>query len=352
MTAKRLLVLGAGEMAAHHARAFAAIDGIELAGAVDPSADILAGFAKEFGLDHTFANLDEAIAWGEFDAATNVTPDGVHHATTMALIAAGKHVLCEKPLATNYADAIEMTEAAETAGLVNMVNFTYRASAVAAKARQLIADGAIGNLRHFDASYLQSWLVGRQWGDWRKERRWLWRLSRSHGSHGVVGDIGVHVIDLTTYVTGASVTRMQPRTATFDKAPGGRIGDYVLDANDTFAMSAELSDGAVGVIHATRWATGHANDLSLDVYGDRGGLRLRAGGPPVDLRICAGDDIHTGTWRQVDCPVQPTNYQRFATALLTGDADGPTFREAAVTQRILDLCLEAGDEGAPPIHIE
>ena len=80
-----------------------------------------------------FASIDEAIAWGEFDAVTNVTPDAAHYPTTMPLLAAGKHVLCEKPLATNEAHADEMAAAAAKAGVVNMVNLTYRNVARAAK---------------------------------------------------------------------------------------------------------------------------------------------------------------------------------------------------------------------------
>ena len=133
--------------------------------------------ATSSAIAHRFTDLDSAIAWGEFDAAANVTPDAVHHPTTMKLIAAGKHILCEKPLATTYPLALEMTEAAEKRGVINMVNLTYRGSPAVEKAREIVVSGEIGEIRHFEASYLQSWLVGNHWGDWKSEDRWLWRLS-------------------------------------------------------------------------------------------------------------------------------------------------------------------------------
>ncbi|HHY50034.1 MAG TPA: Gfo/Idh/MocA family oxidoreductase, partial [Alphaproteobacteria bacterium] len=121
----RLLVLGTGRMAAlQMQRGWSQIDGVEVVGAADVVPANLEAFCDRFGIGKRFATLDEALAWGEFDAVTNATPDGLHHPTTMALIAAGKHVFCEKPLATVYPLAMEMTEAAEARGLINMVNLT------------------------------------------------------------------------------------------------------------------------------------------------------------------------------------------------------------------------------------
>ncbi len=341
----RILILGAGNMANQHAAGYRSIDDVEIVAAVDRDAKNLAGFTKKHGIGRTFANLDDAIAWGEFDAASNVTPDNVHYATTMALLAAGKHVLCEKPLAMNYADADEMTKTAQASGVMSVVNLTYRASPATAAARAVVESGALGKLRHFDAAYLQSWLVGQHWGDWREEPRWLWRLSSAHGSHGVVGDIGVHIVDLTTFIAGEDVARLQSRTSTFPKAEGDQIGEFVLDANDAFTMEAELTGGAVGVIHATRWAPGHANDLRVELFGSRGGMRFETDGTDSRLRICAGEDVHTHTWRDVDCPPVPTNYEHFATSIRSGRQHGPSFREAATAQKLLDICLAAGDSG-------
>ena len=168
----RLLVLGTGVMAKNQVANFLAIDGVEVVGAVDTDPARLAEFADHFHIEKRFLTLEEAIAWGEFDAATNVTPDRIHHATSLALISAGKHVFCEKPLAEHYDHALEMTEAAEAAGVINMVNLTYRNVAPLQRAREMVLAGELGTIRHVEASYLQSWLVSRAWGDWRTESRW------------------------------------------------------------------------------------------------------------------------------------------------------------------------------------
>ncbi len=338
----RLLILGTGRMANSHAKAFAAIDGVEMVGAVDTDAAALATFCDTYGIPRRFASLDAALEWGAFDAVDNITPDSIHHATTLAALAAGKHVFCEKPLATDHGKAMEMVEAAEAAGLVNMVNLTYRNVAELHKARQLIADGTIGEVKHIEASYLQHWLALRDFSDTASlAGTWLWRLSTGHGSNGTLGDIGIHILDFTSFATGQPIVAMNCRLQTFHKVPGDRIGEYVLDANDSFIISAEFGNGAIGVIHSSRWASGHSNDQRLRVYGNKGGLELSHGHWGTLLRVCAGEDVATATWREVSADPVPTNYQRFAEAVRTGIQSEPGFRHAAGLQKVLDLALVA-----------
>ena len=118
----RLLILGTGGMATTHAKAFAAIPDVELVGGVDTNADRLKAFCDSHGIENRFTTLADALKWGDFHAVANVTPDPAHYPTTMQILAAGKHVFCEKPLATSHALALEMTETAEKSGLVGMVN--------------------------------------------------------------------------------------------------------------------------------------------------------------------------------------------------------------------------------------
>ena len=164
--------------------------GVSLVGGVDTNAERLGAFNDQHGIGHGFASVADALAWGQFDAVSNVTPDPVHYPTTMPMLAAGKHMLCEKPLAANYANAAEMAAAAAKAGVVNMVNLTYRNGPALCHAAEMVANGAIGAVRHFEASYLQSWLTQPAWGEWSTETQWLWRLSSAHGSLGVLGDVG------------------------------------------------------------------------------------------------------------------------------------------------------------------
>jgi predicted dehydrogenase len=341
----RLLILGTGGMAKNHAEGFVAIPGVTLVAGIDTRPEQLAAFRQTHGIPQGFASVDEALSWGEFDAVTNVTPDAAHHATTLPFLAAGKHVLCEKPLATNAADAAEMASAAAQAGVVNMVNLSYRNVPALQQAARMVREGAIGTIRHFEASYLQSWLTQPAWGHWDKESQWLWRLSTAHGSKGVLGDVGIHILDFATFIAGLEATEVSCLLQTFDKAPGGRIGDYILDANDSATMQLRLANGALGTVAATRFATGHLNDLRLRLYGQTGGLEVSFESAVSRLRACLGDNIQTGTWTDIDCPPVPTIYQRFIAAIRGEGASEPDFARGAALQRLLDRAEASAAEG-------
>jgi predicted dehydrogenase len=332
----RLLVLGTGGMAHNHARAFAAIPGVSVVAGVDTNADRLATFRQAHDVPHGFADIGAALDWGGFDAVANVTPDAAHHATTLPLLAAGRHVLCEKPLATTAADARAMADAAARAGVVAMVNLTYRNVPALQEAARLVRAGAIGPLRHLEASYLQSWLTQPAWGDWRTEDQWLWRLSQAHGSKGVLGDVGIHILDFATFAAGEDVADLSCRLATFDKAPGGRIGAYVLDANDSATIQLRLSGGAMGTVAATRMASGHLNDLRLRLYGLAGGLEVTFEGGVSRLRGCLGSDLAAARWQDLPAPDVPTVYQRFVAAIRGQGPADPDFARGAVLQAVLD----------------
>ena len=342
----RVLIVGTGTMARDHAAAYAAIEGAEVVAGVDPHAENLAAFNAKYGISHGFASVQDALAWGQFDAVSNVTPDAIHHRTTLPLLAAGKHVLCEKPLAANYADAVKMAQAAGAAVVVNMVNLSYRGAAALSHASGMVADGAIGEVRHFEASYLQSWLTQDVWGHWRDEDQWLWRLSTAHGSMGVLGDVGVHILDFASFAAGSEAARVSCRLKTFDKADGGRIGAYKLDANDSMVMNLSLQNGAIGVIHASRFASGHLNDLRLRIYGTQGGLDLWANGETSGLSACLGEDLNTGTWVDVPATSVPSNYARFIEAVRQGRQIAPDFKRGAALQRVLDLAVLSADDNA------
>ena len=342
----RILVLGTGGMAAAHAKAFAEDPRCEMVATVDVVPGRAEAFAKQFSITNHFTDLDQAIAWGGFDAAANVTPDAIHHPTTMKLLAAKKHVFCEKPLAENYALADEMARTADAAKLINMVNLTYRNVAAIHVAKKLVETGDLGEIRHVEASYRQSWLVGHHWGRWDKETMWLWRLSSAHGSKGVLGDVGIHILDFMAFATGMMPVTMQARLKTFHKAPGDKIGEYVLDANDSAIMSVEFGNGALGIIQASRFNTGHDNELHLRVYGTKGAVEVKHTEGWTELRACTGGDVHTLAWRSIKAPPVETNYRKFVTAVLAGQNGDPDFRRAADLQKILDACFDNDGKGS------
>lgn len=337
----RLLIVGTGSMAAHHAKGFSALPGVTLVGGVDARAEPLAAFCEKWSIPNAFPSVEAALEWGDFDAVTNVTPDAAHFSTTIPFLAAGKHVLCEKPLATAAAHADAMAAAARKAGVVNMVNLSYRNVPALQQAAALVRAGEIGEIRHFEASYLQSWLTQDAWGAWDKESQWLWRLSTAHGSKGVLGDVGIHILDFATFIAGLEATEVSCRLATFDKAAGGRIGDYVLDANDSATMQIVLSNGALGTVAATRFASGHHNDLKLRLYGTKGGLEVQFERNTSRLRICRTADLVSAEWHEVDCPEVPNIYTRFIAAIRGEGPAEPSFDRGAALQHLLDLAEQS-----------
>jgi len=343
--AVRILILGTGNMAAQHAEKYAAHPRAKVVAAVDLDPSKLAAFCAQHNIATSFTDLDAAMTWGAFDAVSNVTPDAAHAPTCRVIMAAGKDVLCEKPLATRYADAADLATIAADKGVINMVNLSYRDVPVIQRAADLVARGGIGNLRHFEASYLQSWLTQAAWGDWRTDETWLWRLSQAHGSNGVLGDVGIHVLDFVTYVAGGPVSEVSCQLRTFDKASGDRIGPYTLDANDSCTMTLSLKNGALGVVSATRFASGHLNDLRLRIYGDAGGLDVSFENGVGVLRTCLGADMQTQTWTDVPCAQGYDLFDRFITAVQTRQPASPDFATGAQLQQVLDAA-EASDADA------
>lgn len=342
----RIGIIGTGGMAQMHATHFAKLKGCRVMAGCDVNAERAQTFCEKNGIPFVFSSVEEMLAGAPIDAVSIVTPDAFHATLSIQALKAGKHVLCEKPLALNHRDTEVMVKAAETAGKIHMVNLSYRDWPCIQAAAKAVAAGKIGELRHVEASYLQAWLTSNAWGDWRKSPTWLWRLSSKHGSMGVLGDIGVHILDFATFPAGP-LKSLYCQLRTFPKAPGDRIGDYDLDANDSAVISVEFANGALGTIHTSRFVGGHANRLALLLAGTKGSIRIDSDLGTDMYRECRGREIHTGTWRDVACKAVPTNYQRFLTAIRTGIQDQPDFRRGSEIQKLIDLCITSNEKNKP-----
>ena len=345
----RLALIGTGGMANWHAENFKKIRGCRIVAACDVDRQRAEAFAEKHGIGSAFGDVGDLLAAGGFDAVSIVTPDAFHAPVSLACLRAGKHVLCEKPLALSYADARKMTLAAKKAGVVNMVNFSYRDWPCIQAAAAVIGRGDIGEVRHVEASYLQAWLSSTVWGDWRTNPAWLWRLSSAHGSKGVLGDVGVHIVDFTTFPCGP-LKEVFCRLRAFPKAPGNRIGKYKLDANDSAVLNVEFANGALGTIHTSRWVAGHANRLALKIAGTKGTISIDSEVSTTSYRICSGPGLEKGEWRDVPGKPVPTNYQRFIAAIREGKPGEADFARGAEVQRVLDACFES-DATKRPVRI-
>ncbi len=345
----RLAIIGTGGMAHTHAKAFRQIPGCRLVAACDIDRARVDAFCAQHGIPAAFTRVTELLARVPCDAVSIVTPDALHAPLALQCLHAGKHVLCEKPLALTAGDARRMAAAARRAGKVNLVNFSYRNWSALEGAAALIRRGGLGDLRHVESSYLQAWLPSRIWGDWRTTPAWLWRLSTRHGSRGVLGDIGVHIVDFTTYPAGP-IRSLHCRLKAFPKAPGNRVGPYHLDANDSAVVDVEFANGALGTIATTRWCAGHANRLFLRIAGTKGTVEIDSELSTTAYRVCAGRDLDRGGWRQVEVPAVPTIYERFIAAIRRGRDAAPDFARGAEVQRVLDACL-ASDAAHHPVAV-
>ena len=338
-----VLIVGTGAMANYHATKFNETDGVQVVAAIDINPERLDNFCDKHNVEHKFSSLEEALAWNNFCSASVVTPDPFHKEPAIKLLGAGKNVLCEKPLAPNYADTVEMTKAAEKSGKVAMVHLTYRESAALNKAHELTSQGVLGDIKHVQADYRQSWLAQDAWGDWRTSETWLWRLSSKHGSLGVLGDIGIHLLDFACYATNEKITSVNGLLKTFEKAKDNKIDEYELDANDSAVMTTTLSNGAVGVFQASRYMTGYINDLKVNVYGDKGSLAIDYSNTQTadSLRICLGDNTKTATWETVELDQQPSTITRYINAVKNGKKAEPSFARASQLQKVIDATFES-----------
>ncbi|NJQ02908.1 Gfo/Idh/MocA family protein [Streptomyces zingiberis] len=208
------------------------------------------------------------------------TPGDSHAEIALAALEAGKHVLCEKPLANSVAEAEAMTEAARRArerGQLAMVGFNYRRVPAVAYARRLIAGGRLGTLRHVRVTYLQDWLTD-------PEFPLAWRLQRERAGSGALGDLGAHIVDLAQYLTGEHLAGVSALTETFVKerplpsrasglsAAADGTGRGPVTVDDAALFTGRLESGALASFEATRVAAGRKNALTIEVNGERGSL--------------------------------------------------------------------------------
>jgi predicted dehydrogenase len=207
------------------------------------------------------------------------SPGGNHAEVAIAALEAGKHVLCEKPLANTVDEARAMVTAAEAAagnGVKSMVAFNYRRVPAAAFARQLVAEGKLGAIRHVRAVYLQDWITD-------PDFPLVWRLQKDQAGSGALGDIASHIVDLTQFITGQSITGVSGLLETFIKerplvasteglrgTGSEERGQVTVD--DAALFVARLSGGAIATYEATRFATGRKNGLRLELNGEKGSL--------------------------------------------------------------------------------
>lgn len=336
----RIGIIGTGSMANAHAEAYAALKGVTLVACCDVEEERAKAFARKWGIPAAYTDYRKLLSEAKPDGVSIVTPDDSHASISIAALDRGIAVLCEKPMASTLTAARRMLEASRRSTVVRMVNYSKRNSAGLQAARAVIASGGIGAIRHVEASYLQGWLVRKEWGDWRTTPRFTWRLSKKHGSGGVLGDLGCHAYDMAAFLCG-DIREIYARLEVFDKGvPGGRVGEYDLDANDSFVSTVTFANGALGTIHCTRWAVSFLDRPFIRVHGERASIEVDLRRSWDEYRICKPNQKE---WKTVRARPSPSNYERFVHAVKTGKADESDFENAYKVQLYLELSQRSND---------
>ncbi|TFV64660.1 UNVERIFIED_ORG: Gfo/Idh/MocA family oxidoreductase [Bacillus sp. AZ43] len=235
--------------------------------------------AGRLGWSATETDWRRVVERDDVDLVDVCTPGDTHAEIAIAALEAGKHVLCEKPLANSVAEAEAMAEAAAKAaarGVRSMVGFTYRRVPAIGLARQLVAEGRLGEIRHVRAQYLQDWIAD-------PAAPMSWRLEKDKAGSGALGDIGAHIVDLTQYITGQSLTGVSALLETFVKerplpASAGSLsgvggeGTGTVTVDDAAVFLGRFTGGALGVFEATRFALGRKNAIRIEINGSAGSL--------------------------------------------------------------------------------
>ncbi|MBF4461261.1 MULTISPECIES: Gfo/Idh/MocA family protein [unclassified Rathayibacter] len=250
----------------------------ELAVLVGSNPDTTRERAEQLGWSEASTDWREVIARDDVDLVDICTPGDTHAEIAIAALEAGKHVLCEKPLANSVEEAERMVAAAAASGRVAMCGFSYRRTPALALAKRFIEEGRLGEIRHVRAQYLQDWLSD-------SEAPLTWRLQKERAGSGALGDIGAHSIDTAQWLTGQRITSVSAVLRTFtterpvlaqQSGLGGRAEEGAergaVTVDDAAAFTAAFEGGALGVFEATRVATGRRNANRIEVNGELGSI--------------------------------------------------------------------------------
>ncbi len=381
----RIAMVGHGFMGAAHSQAWRTAPRFFDLG-VEPEMAVIVGRDPErteaarvqYGWQSASSDWRAVVADPDIDVVDIVSPGSSHVEIAIAALEAGKHVLCEKPLANTVEQAEAMTAAAAAArahGVRAMVGFSYRRVPAIAFARQLVQDGRIGTVRQVRALYLQDWLAD-------EDGPMTWRLDKELAGSGALGDIGAHAIDLVEHVTGAELTRVSGLLETFvterplladgvglSGTASSERGQVTVDdaAFFTARLGGGAADGAIGTFEATRYATGRKNGLTLEISGSEGAiqfdlesmneLRLYESSAPAGeqgfRRILVTEPEHPymAAW-------WPTGHligyehtfshqvKDFVESIVAGTDPSPSFEDGLHVQRVLDAVERSAADGS------
>ena len=374
-------MIGGGFMGKAHAMAYAVMPmffwpspAIPHRKAVVDLTDSAAQDARDrFGFDEASSNWKDTVNRSDIDIVDICTPNNAHAEIAIEALRAGKHVICEKPLASTLEESVAMVEAAEASGTTTMVAFNYRRTPAVALAKKFIEEGKIGDVINFRGTYLQDWSAD-------PNGPLSWRFQKSIAGSGAVGDIGTHVVDMAHYLVGPIET-VQAITPTYVKTRPMQQGSVdklgasdkssdaeraEVDVDDEVMSMVRFKSGAIGSIEATRNAWGRNNFLTLEIHGTKGSILFNYERRD-ELQVMFADDpteargfrtIYTGPAHPYGegmwpIPALGIGYGEtkiiecydFFKAVVEGTQPSPNFQEALLTEKVADALLRSGKTG-------
>lgn len=346
MSPVRVALIGCGSVGRRiHAAGLRLCPDAELALACSRSKES----AESIGAPETTQDYREVMSRDDIDAVVIATPNNLHREIALAAFAAGKHVLCEKPLALNAAEAREMRDAAEASGKVHMTAFTYEFIPAVRYLKKLVDRGELGQIRSIRGAYLMA-LAGHTLG---------WRSTKAQAGCGVLGDIGSHLIHLCHWIAG-DIARLTATDRKFRNDPTSDVEDWI-------AFLAEFESGAVGTFELSRICPGRGADITeemtIEVYGTEGGALMSMADPRalwLTTGAAAKDpanrlermEIPESEWKLAGAPRELSDgdprwsYRydqafQFIKSIQEKTPACPTFEEGYRTQKVLGAALES-----------
>jgi predicted dehydrogenase len=345
----RLAVLGLGRVSAGHLQGWLACPYAEVVALCDSNPQAVQAARERFGLSKVAASSDfrEVIAWPQVEAVDICLPDWLHHPAVLAAAGAGKHVLCEKPLAQNAAQAEEMLAAVQRAGVVHQLRLQRRHDPLVNYARDLVRSGALGELRHFRACLSVHRIADPSVG-------LEWRLTHALSTYGALGDLGVHVLDLAYFLMGEAagpVTEAAGLGAIFiaERAKEDGSGWGAVTAWDAVSFVVRFGRNVLGSFEVSRFRPG---EDYWQVDGQEASLRAQGLGARTLLwyQRCPQEHQRPGAqWQERAVPPaymgRPNEFEAFCLAILQGRPASPDFSDGLRLNRALDLVSAALERG-------
>ena len=364
----RLGLIGTGFMARAHTNAYKRVGdffpdlelkpGLKAVCARTPGK--VRAFAEQWGYESIETDWRTLVSREDIDAVDICAPNDTHAEIALAAIAAGKMVLCEKPLARTVAEAEPMVDAVEEAGVKNTVWYNYRRVPSVTLAKQVIDSGKLGQIFHYRANFLQDWTIS---PDLPQGGEALWRLDVNAAGSGVTGDLLAHCIDTAMWLNGG-IADVSAVTETFIKERVHQVTGKVqaVSIDDACIFHCHFDNGSLGVFEATRYARGQKAGYTFEINGQHASIRWDLHDQNRLGYFDHGDDSIVRGWRSIHVsdgdqpyidrwwvPGLSLGYEHtfvhhmadFLKSLETGEPCSPTFREALETQKVCEAVLES-----------